>query len=74
MFQMPSYAPEPNPQEGIWSLMRRAMANFVATDLTGLVRIMKRKLKKTQYRPELINGCLAETGLIIEAADTPSSS
>jgi transposase len=74
VFQMPSYAPELNPQEGIWSLMRRAMANFVATDLTGLVRIMKRKLKKIQYRPELINGCLAETGLIIEVADTPSSS
>jgi hypothetical protein len=35
---------------------------------------MKRKLKKIQYRPELINGCLAETGLIIEVADTPSSS
>jgi hypothetical protein len=29
----------------------------------GLVRIIKRKLKKIQYRPHLVNGCLAATGL-----------
>ena len=33
----------------------------------GLVRIIKRKLKKIQYRPPLINGCLAATGLRIES-------
>ena len=32
----------------------------------GLVRIIKRKLKKIQYRPHLIDGCLAATGLKIE--------
>ncbi|MEO3798885.1 hypothetical protein [Nonomuraea sp. B1E8] len=42
------------------------MANFVVTDLTALVRIVKRKLKKIQYRPHPIDGCLAQTGLIIE--------
>ena len=30
------------------------------------IRVMKRKLKKIQCRPHLIDGCLAETGLIIE--------
>jgi hypothetical protein len=40
--------------------------NFAAADLDGLVRIIKRKLKKIQYRPHLINGCLAATGLRIE--------
>jgi hypothetical protein len=34
--------------------------------MNGLVRIVKRKLKKIQYRPHLIDGCLAATGLIIE--------
>jgi hypothetical protein len=33
---------------------------------TGLVRIVKRKLKKIQYRPHLIDGCLAPTGLQLE--------
>ena len=55
-----------NPLEGIWSLLKRSIASFVAADLDGLVRIIKRKLKKIQYRPRLINGCLATTGLTIE--------
>ena len=42
------------------------MANFAAADLGGLVRIVKRKLKKIQYRPRLIDGCLAGTGLKLE--------
>ena len=54
------------PTEGIWSLLKRSMANFAAADLDGLVRIVKRKLKKIQYRPHLIDGCLAATGLKIE--------
>jgi transposase len=63
---MPSYAPDLNPAEGIWSLLKRAIASFAAADLDALVRIVKRKLKKIQYRPHLINGCLAETGLTLE--------
>jgi hypothetical protein len=32
-------------------------------DLADLVRVIKRKLKKIQYRPHLIDGCLAVTGV-----------
>ena len=39
------------------------MASFAPADQAGLVRIIKRKLKKIQYRPHLINGCLAAAGL-----------
>ena len=42
------------------------MVNFAAADVNGLVRIIKRKLKKIQYRPHLLDGCLAATGLTIE--------
>jgi hypothetical protein len=66
VFQMPSYAPELNPAEGVWSLLKRSIANFVAADLIGLTRIVKRKLKQLQYRPDLIDGCLAGTGLIMD--------
>ena len=52
--------------EGIWSLLKRSIANFAAADQAGVVRIIKRKLKKIQYRPHLIDGCLAGTGLKIE--------
>jgi hypothetical protein len=54
------------PTEGIWSLLKRAIANFAAADLDSLIRIVKRKLKKIQYRPHLISGCLAGTGLSVE--------
>ena len=63
MYRLPAYAPDLNPAEGIWSLLKRSMVNFAAADLDGLVRIVKRKLKKIQYRPHLIDGCLAATGL-----------
>ena len=66
VYRLPAYAPDMNPAEGIWSLLKRSMANFAAADLDGLVRIIKRKLKKIQYRPHLIDGCLAATGLKIE--------
>ena len=65
VFQLPSYAPELNPAEGVWSLLRRSIANVVTADLAGLERLVRCKLRKIQYRSELIDGCLAETGLIL---------
>lgn len=50
----------------MWSLLKRSIVNFVATDLGGLVRMVKRRLKKIQFRPHLLDGCLVETGLIDE--------
>jgi len=61
IYRLPAYTPDLNPAEGIWSLLKRSMVNFAAADLDGLVRIVKRKLKKIQYRPHLIDGCLAAT-------------
>jgi len=57
----------------------RAMVNFVAADHSGLVRIVKRKHKKNQYRPELSDGCLPgarltiDPGLIAQPAPTSST-
>ncbi|MGW7332595.1 IS630 family transposase [Streptomyces sp. NPDC054840] len=33
VFQLPSYSPDLNPQEGIWSLVKRAIGNLAAADL-----------------------------------------
>lgn len=71
VFRLPSYAPELNPVEGVWSLLKRSLENFAAVGLDHLVAVSRRKLKKIQYRPDLIGGCLAGTGLSIE---TPSPS
>jgi hypothetical protein len=46
IYRLPAYAPDLNPAEGIWSLLKRSIANFAAAGLDSLVRIVKRKLKK----------------------------
>nr|WP_324605846.1 transposase [Streptomyces sp. NRRL B-24484] len=71
VFQLPSYAPDLNPQEGIWSLVKRTIGNLAAANLDQLARAVKRSLKQIQYRPHLIDGCLADTGLITDGWPSP---
>lgn len=62
--QLPSYAPDLNPVEGIWSLLRRGwLANVAFTDADHLEHTVRHGLRKIAYQPRLINGCLTETGL-----------
>ena len=66
VFQLPSCVPQLNPAEGVWSLLKRSIANFAAPNLDSLTRMIKRRLKKIQYRSHLLDGCLAGTGLTLE--------
>ncbi|MEV7147714.1 transposase [Streptomyces sp. NPDC093084] len=63
LLQLPTYAPDLNPQEGVWSLVKRDTGNLAAADLSQITRAVKRRLKKIQYRPHVVDGCLAGTGL-----------
>ncbi|MGW2788117.1 transposase, partial [Streptomyces populi] len=66
VIQLPSYSPDLNPVEGIWSLLRRGwMANTAFTDPEHLTRTIRRGLAHIQRHPELIDGCLTETGLTL---------
>jgi transposase len=67
VFQLPAYAPDLNPQEGVWSLVKHDLGNLAAADLGQITRIVKRKLKMLQYRPHLLDGCLTGTGLALDA-------
>ncbi|MFI9729334.1 transposase [Streptomyces sp. NPDC052092] len=62
--QLPTYAPELNPTEGIWALAKRDIGNLAAADLGQITRAVKHRLKQIQYRPHLVDGCLVGTGLI----------
>ncbi|MFJ2028499.1 hypothetical protein [Streptosporangium sp. NPDC087985] len=46
--------------------MPRGLANLAVTGLDQLVRVIKRGLKKIQYRSHLIDDCLAETDLVLK--------
>ncbi|WP_311137168.1 transposase [Streptomyces sp. I6] len=66
VFQLPTYAPDLNPQEGIWSLVKRDIGNLAAADLGQITRAVKHRLKQIQHSPDLVDSCLAGTGLIMD--------
>jgi transposase len=41
VFQLPAYAPDRNPTEGIWALVKRALGNLAAADLGEITRCMR---------------------------------
>ncbi|WP_323748932.1 hypothetical protein [Streptomyces sp. PR69] len=55
-----------NPQEGVWSLVKRDIGDLAAAGLGQITRAVKRRLKQIQYRPDLVDGCLASTSLIAD--------
>ncbi|KAF5990522.1 transposase [Streptomyces sp. WAC00263] len=62
VFQLPTNATDLNPQEGVWSLVKRDIGNLAAANLSQITRAVKRRLKMVQYRPRVIDGCLTGTG------------
>lgn len=68
VFRLPAYAPDLNPAEGVWSLLKRSMENLATTSLDHLVGVMKRHLKRIQCCPRLVERCLTQTGLCLEEA------
>ena len=52
MFRLPSYAPDLNPVEGIWSVLKGGvLANLAVASFGHLVQVIRHGLKKIQYQP-----------------------
>ncbi|MET7565664.1 winged helix-turn-helix domain-containing protein [Streptomyces sp. NPDC005479] len=69
--RLPPYAPDLNPVEAVWSLVRRAMANTAFTTPDDLDRKLRSEVRRIQLRPRLINGCLTATRLAINPPTPP---
>ena len=55
------------PTEGAWSTMKSSLGNLGScSTVHQLAAIIKNRLKRIQYRPALIDGFLAQTGLSLE--------
>jgi transposase len=54
---------ELNPVEAVWSHLRRSLANLTKHDLTERTALGEDPLERMQYRPGLLVGFLASTGL-----------
>ncbi|MEV1003496.1 transposase [Nonomuraea sp. NPDC050202] len=59
VFCLPTYAPELNPMEMVWSHLKRGLGNLAPCTLDELAAIIRSRLKQLQYRPDLLNAFLA---------------
>jgi hypothetical protein len=63
VFRLPPYAPELNPVERVWAHLKRSLANLTKHTIAELTALVKTRLRRMQYRPGLLVGFLASTGL-----------
>lgn len=66
VYRLPAYAPELNPQEGVWSAMKSGLVNLVKRDIDQLQKIVKQRLRRLQYRRGTLTGFLTKTGLNLD--------
>ena len=65
VFQLPAYAPDLNPDEGVWAHLKKTLANLAPCTIDQLATLIRTRLKRMQYRPALLDGFIAETGLVL---------
>ena len=49
--------------EAVWSNLKRSLANLAKQNIDQLTALVKTRLRRMQYRPGLLDGFLAKTGL-----------
>ncbi len=59
----PSYAPELNPDEGVWSLAKRALANSCPNDVEELVEDVIGSINGIRMSTQKLRGCILQSGL-----------
>jgi hypothetical protein len=66
VYRLPPYAHELNPVEPVWAHLKRSLANLAKHTIAELTALVKTRLRRMQYRPGLLAGFLASTGLDLE--------
>jgi transposase len=59
----PSYAPELNPDEGVWSLAKRNIANTSPKNVDELMEDILRSIERIKVSPEKLRGCILQSEL-----------
>ena len=59
----PSYAPELNPDEGVWSLAKRELANSCPHDVDELMEDVIRSINGIRTSSEKLRGCIVQSEL-----------
>jgi transposase len=64
--RLPSYAPELNPDEGIWRYLKRVeLKNVVCHDLDELRYELRLATARLRHKRQVIQGCIRHAGLIL---------
>ncbi|HEX5413045.1 MAG TPA: transposase [Terriglobia bacterium] len=59
----PAYAPEINPDEGVWSLAKRELANGCPLDVDELMDDIIRSINELRTSPDKLRGCILQSDL-----------
>ena len=59
----PAYAPELNPDEGVWSLAKRYLANGCPLDVDQLMDCVIGSINAIRHSPEKLRGCILQSDL-----------
>ena len=61
--QLPGYAPELNPDEGIWNYLKRVeLANLCCPDLPALAVALRRAKERLRHKRTIIQACIRQAG------------
>jgi len=59
----PCYAPDLNPDEGVWSLAKRELANSCPDNVDELMEDIIRSIGRIRTAPQKLRGCIAQSEL-----------
>jgi len=61
--RLPAYAPELNPQEGVWNLLKRVeLKNVCCLDVQHVQREVRRAKERLRHRKSVLRQCFAHAG------------
>ncbi len=64
--RLPGYAPDLNPDEGIWQYLKRVeLKNVCCQDLTTLRYELRRATARLRHKREVIKGCIKHADLLL---------
>jgi len=63
MVSFPAYAPELNPDEGVWNHLKRAMANGRPDTQAELMDVLTNEICHLGASPRLLRGCIQHSEL-----------
>jgi len=59
----PAYAPQLNPDEGVWHLAKQKLANSCPNDVNELMEDILDSIEGIRNSPEKLHGCIAQSEL-----------